>query len=83
MLRLIAKLGTIPIGSSVTKIGGTKKYLVRDRLDIYKENGDPEMIYANDGCLYLVGPDGSINAFGFEKELVWHTDLETLNNIEE
>jgi hypothetical protein len=83
MLKVIAKLGDIPIGATVTKTGGTKEYVVRDRVDIYNEQGEPQRIHANEGCLYLIGSEGHINAYGFEKELVWYTDLETLNFLAE
>jgi hypothetical protein len=79
-LKVLARLGDIPVGATVTKIGGVKEYLVRDRVDIYDEQGTQHRIHANDGCYYLIG-DGYINAYGFEKKLIWHTSLEELNNV--
>lgn len=80
MLKVIAPLGDIPVGSTVTKIGGHKEYVVRDRLTVYDENGTQQTIYANDGSLYLTDGSGYINAYGFGKELVWHTSIEDLNH---
>ena len=83
MLKVIAKLGDIPIGATVTKIGGKNEYIVRDRLDIYLVDGTQNRIHANDGCLFLTNGSGYINAYGFSKELIWHTSLEELNHVYE
>lgn len=83
MLKIISRLGDIPVGSTVTKIGGQKEYVVRDRVDIYTEGGVAQRIYADDCCLYLTGSEGYINAHGFEKELVWHTELDVLVRLSE
>ena len=83
MLKVIARLEDIPVGATVTKLGGHKEYIVRDRVDIYSETGEQTRIHADDGCRYLTGAEGYINAYGFGKELIWHTSLDQLNEIGE
>ena len=81
MLKVIACLRDIPVGATVTKIGGVKPYIVRDRVDIYNEAGEPQRIHADEGCRYLTDGSGYINAYGFGKEFIWQTDLEELNDV--
>ena len=82
MLKVIAKLGDIPVGSTVTKIGGSVEYIVKAKLTVYNEAvGTNTDLFAGEGCLFLVGTAGAINAFGLEKELIWHTTLSKLNAL--
>ena len=81
MLKVIAKLGSIPLGSTVTKIRGCVEYTVRDRVTFYSDGGDNQEILAREGCVFLVGTNGLVNAFGEGKEVVWYTSLDQLNEI--
>ena len=88
MLKVIIKLGGVPDQATVTRLGSSimKEYRVTDRVDIYDEDGSRHRIHANEGCRYLIAKEGgvsSINAFGFNKEVIWHTDLEELNRLAE
>ncbi len=84
MLKVIAKLGDIPVGATVTKVKGCFEYTVRDRLTIYRQGGDKQEMLAENGCVFLQdSSSGRANAYGMDKEVVWHTSLEELNDLRE
>ncbi len=76
-IKVILPASSIPEGSDVTKIGGSKKYTLTSIINYYGDQAPPDVI-ADDNCKFLCGI-GSITAISADKELVWHTTLERLN----
>ena len=84
MLKVIARLGDIPNGATVTKIGGNKKYRVQRKLSV-RNHGPGRFIEvkADESCAFLTDDTEHINAHHMDKEVVWHTSLEELNDLRE
>lgn len=81
-LKVIIPVGDVPEGETVTKVAGTKKYVVRDALTLYNPVGDRQELKAADGCRIL-SYEGSATAIPSESEVVWRTTLADLERIYE
>lgn len=76
-ISVILPASRIPLGEEVTKLKGTKKYLLGDRLTVYQVNGEKAEIEASPGVRFLV--QGTFaNAIAADTPLVWKTDEQTL-----
>ena len=74
MLKILMPAGSIPVDSTVTKRTGDKKYMLRDRIRIFGEDGGPREIKASDGARFLVAQNGDANAVNSTTELLWYAE---------
>jgi hypothetical protein len=72
--RLLIEAARIPMGSIVTKRTGSKEYILRDKIRIFGEQGEPKEVKASEGALFLVNDGGDLNVIGSSTLLLWHTD---------
>lgn len=79
--KLILKADQIPLGSTVSKITGEKKYTISDVVNIFQENKPSIIIKAENGGRFLMPSDGYICAVNADKELLWETDYDTLQTF--
>lgn len=73
-MRLIIEASRIRVGASVTKVTGTKRYILRDTVTVYSKNTEvcPQQKLANAGVRFLVDPElGHIEAIAATQELSW------------
>lgn len=65
----------IPLGSTVIKNSGTKKYILRDQLRLFSEveGCQSQSISAVHGVRFLVGGDGNAEAISADVLLRWST----------
>lgn len=84
-LKVIAKLKDIPENATITKINGNTKYVQKKKITVYTTvtNNKPQIIFADSSCVFLVSSKGNVNACSKETEVVWYTNLDTLNSLEE
>lgn len=74
----------IPLGSFVTKRTGEKQYVLVDKITVYYEPDNKQVIPANEGALFLVAEPNAgsasagINAVGASAVLAWHVEEEDL-----
>ena len=72
MFKIIAKLGSIPDGASVLKIGGSKEYIVKRKLRIFAEATEQNHeIKCEVNCVFLVDGTGDVNMCSDSKEVCW------------
>ena len=84
-IKIILPAWKIPLGATVTKRTGTKKYKLLDKLRVFPRQGSKETeksaerqeIRAESGVLFLVR-DGDANAILAATELIWATTFEEL-----
>lgn len=87
MFKLITRADLVPDGATVTKVAGTKKYVVRSALRLYSE--DPSQrreIACDDGFVFLVDTDGNAVVHPCQKELCFvasRADLRRLLDVAE
>jgi hypothetical protein len=81
-MKIILEAKEIPIGSFITKINGSYRYKILDKIEVYdtdkniKQNITP---IKNDDCRFLIGMSSNgINIISSNTELVWHTTKEEL-----
>lgn len=74
-------IGDVPENATITKIRGSKPYVVRDKLTVYTylEKGPPQTIAAA-GTRFLVADDGSVVAAAYNQQFEWHTTYEDLHH---
>jgi hypothetical protein len=83
MLKVIARLRDIPNGATVTKVGGNKKHYVWRKIAFHNGvTGRQGEILADESCAFLADGSGRFNAHHMDKEVVWHTSLEELNDLD-
>lgn len=72
-MKLIIPIRDIPLGSAVTKVGGTKPYIVRDCVKIYGDSDANRQreIRADDGTRFLVSDTGDITVVAGDTEHLW------------
>ena len=89
-LKVVARLRDIPDRAIVTKKTGIVEHTVRRKIIIYGQNtpGRAECtppllesleIQAQEGSVFMISAQGAIGAYGLDKEVVWHTSLDELN----
>lgn len=71
IFRLLLPASEIPLGSSVTKRTGEKRYTLRDILWLPNMGGESKKIVANDGSRFLVSENGDVNVVSGTTELLW------------
>ncbi len=77
-IRVLLPAGKIPVNSTVCKPTGRAEFVLKDVIRIYNSpEGIPQEI-KTDGCLFLVGPRGDINAIGKDTPMMWIVDAEEL-----
>jgi hypothetical protein len=69
--KIILPLRKIPVRSKVTKLTGENVYTVHDKIFIYKKESETQVIYADNGCRFIVSESGNIGAVGCDTEMVW------------
>lgn len=74
-MKVIIKVGLVPLGSYVTKIKGVKRYKVLDRLRAFQAGAERQEIVASPGCVFLVS-EGDANAVPGDQEVVWLTTVD-------
>ena len=79
-MKVIMQCKEIPLQSFVTKITGTKQYILTDKFIAYGENGKQILLNVSEDVRYLIAKEGtdSINIISTSTELVWHTTEEKL-----
>lgn len=78
-IKVILPVGEIPLGSNVTKVNGSKLYVLRDRLRLFSLNPqDAKELVASPGTVLLVSETGDANAVPVATEHVWHIAVPTL-----
>jgi hypothetical protein len=84
MLKAIMPAKDIPVGKRVTKITGTKVYVIRDSITIYGPTGKANVIRADKGTRFLLPPGDSfdnISSIRGTKELAVELDRDDLINM--
>lgn len=73
----------IPLRSVVTKKGGGKEYILRDKLEVYREMGheDLQVTMADIGARFLVSDTGNTTIVDYDTELMWLTNREELQKF--
>ena len=80
-MKIIVPAIEIPAGEQVTKVTGSKPYIIKDDLRIYDEkSGAPRTLVALEGTRLLVGADGNANAISARTELVWAASVQSVRN---
>jgi len=79
-IKVILPLGNIPLHSRVTKITGTKVYVVLGEFRLYRADGTPEIMKCDNGCRFLIPMDNaeSITIVSMDKEYIWEVDSDML-----
>lgn len=76
MIKIILPAGEIPLGSEVTRPTGKAVFTLRDQLNVYRENGTKQEVFAGPGARFLVASNGNANAIGLATELVWRVEAQ-------
>ena len=76
-MKIILRSIDIPLESTVSKVTGTKEYIIKDRIRIFGDDSKRELL-AIDGTRLLISDRGDANSVTAETELIWHTDVDTL-----
>lgn len=74
MMKILMPARDIPLEATVTKRGGEKEYVLRDRLRIFGEDGKPKELRAEEGTRLLVASNGDANVVAGNTELIWQAD---------
>ncbi len=74
MFRVIMDAGSIPLGSTVTKVKGDKAYTLTDKLTVYGETGERRELKAYAGARFLVSGDGNASAVSETTDLLWYAE---------
>lgn len=74
MMKVILPVRDIPDHATVTKLAGTKKYVLKGDIRVYDLQGDPRVISAYGDSKFLVDAQGASDpcAVSGDKEMVWH-----------
>lgn len=73
--KLILTASEIPLEAKVTKRTGTKMLTLRRKITIWDQSGGRKEIFADNGCFFLIGDDGSISAIAGNTVLIWFCDI--------
>jgi len=76
IFKLLLPSNEIPLGSTVTKPTGEKKYILRNEIRIYGPK--EQIIKADDHSRFIVSETGDANAVGNETILCWHIPQDEL-----
>lgn len=83
-MRVIVPAATIPEGSRVVKVTGSKEYTIRNELKIYGEDTAQRSIKATDGTRFLVATNGDANVVLGITELIWFaSDSEIIDYLDD
>ena len=82
-LSVVIPLGEVPDGETVTKLTGSKPYIVSRSVKLYSEvqGVSNKVIEPDPSCVFMIG-DSSINIASATKKVLWQTNLERLNIID-
>jgi len=75
-IKMVLPAGEIDLDATVTKVTGTKRYTLTDKISMYDAQGKPTPINAGDGTRFLVAGT-SINIVPATQELLWELDVDT------
>lgn len=70
-MKVILPARDIPLLSTITKCGGSKKYIIKDRITIYDQNRGKQEILATKDSFLLISDNGDANSIGGSTELIW------------
>ncbi len=76
-MRVILEAGLIPVGSTVTKITGEKRYTLLDELRVFGPRGESQHIMPYDQSRFIVA-DHIAHSVSQTTELVWHVERDEL-----
>jgi hypothetical protein len=76
IFKLLLPSNEIPLGSTVTKPTGEKKYILRNEIKIY--GSKEQIIKADEHSRFIVSDNGDINSVGDTSILCWHVDKDEL-----
>lgn len=71
VVKLLVPLRMVPDGATVTKRTGEKEYVVSRAVRIYGDGPVKQAITPDAGTVFLVGPEGNLNAIGEGVEVIW------------
>lgn len=81
MIKVILKAGSIPLGSTVTKVRGDKTYLLKDRLTLFDAQSQIRELKASVDTKILVSSNGDGVAVSNDTELCWYADEQDILNF--
>lgn len=70
-MKIILPARDIPLLSTVTKCGGSKRYIIKDRITIYDQTRGKQEILATKDSFLLISDNGDANSIGGSTELIW------------
>jgi hypothetical protein len=76
-MKIITEVSKIPVLSIVTKVAGSVKYVLKDKITIYGDSSLQKELKSDDGARFLVSQD-NISIVSGDKEMVWHVTEEEL-----
>ena len=79
--RLLMAARDIPLESTVTKRNGDNRYTIRDRINVFSENGEVRFIMADNTSRLLVSETGDATAIGQDTELLWFADAADVDEL--
>lgn len=79
-MRLVLDARDVPLGTTVTKPTGSKKYTISDRVRIYHTEDNVQEVIAEDGCRFLVGHSG-VNAISGTTQVAIEGTAEELQDF--
>jgi len=81
MIKIILPAHKIPLGETVTKLGGKVKYILRDKIRVFDQYGNEQVYPAGKGARFLTNGNGNVNAISANKELVWNASDESFDSF--
>ena len=79
-IKALVKIETVPDGELVKKLGGTTPYIVLRNIKIHNLDGRILNIQTDNNTVFIMNGK-NINCISNSTEVIWETDLETLNKV--
>lgn len=79
-LKVVLPLSDVPDGEKVSKITGSKLYVVRrsPRVFVHEECHPPVKLNVDSGCVCLISDSGDISVYPGSTKVLWMTSLDNL-----
>ena len=81
-MRILLCARQIPLGESVTKRSGEKRYILKDSIRIFTKDGKCQTIEATEGAVFLTC-EGDANAIDGSTLLLWDIPQDMQQMIEQ